>query len=136
VFNVALIVVFILGLFITLVINRWWSIRTARTSLECATRVLQNQSLHDIPALYVHKIYVDAPSSGHCTYCTLEAICICADCILQSVHWSLCGGLELALSLVNKRMHKSCSYRSRQRKLLSSGDAALCLTVLPSQVVE
>ena len=30
VFNLATIVVFILGLFITLVINRWWSIRTAR----------------------------------------------------------------------------------------------------------
>jgi hypothetical protein len=32
VFNMATIVVFILGLFITLVINRWWSIRTARAS--------------------------------------------------------------------------------------------------------
>lgn len=30
VFNLATIVVFILGLFTTLVINRWWSIRTAR----------------------------------------------------------------------------------------------------------
>lgn len=31
VFNMATIVVFILGLFISLVINRWWSIRSART---------------------------------------------------------------------------------------------------------
>ena len=30
VFNLATVVVFFLGLFITLVINRWWSIRTAR----------------------------------------------------------------------------------------------------------
>lgn len=33
VFNLATVVVFILGLFTTLVINRWWSIRTARTPL-------------------------------------------------------------------------------------------------------